>query len=738
MAKENASLVIFLNFIKMKRKESNVERSNGMLRSIANFLKPLKFNYFALFTIVLSTFILFGLMVGTVKQETYELKEFQVAPEVIRSLKTVEDVEKTEQERTRAANEVLPVYQFSDGIAGNRRAIADSVFDFFIDEKSALLEKTSNENPEVSEKSVVSVREKLKGLEEEEPSLQLTDAAIADLLAEDPNTLKAIKEEVGKEIVAELSKPIRATDVTFSKYDIERQLRVSYQIPDNVERSVITIARSMIVETETLNAELTELRREEARASVEPIRILQGQVLVREGQVIDSEVYRQLELAGLLTDQTEIKPMIAIGLFVIMMMAVIYMHFHHWREDAKVKKKSLAIVLVIYFFTVILMKLFTLLQPEFHFEIAFLFPTALASMLVKILVNDRTATMVSIVIAATAGILLQDGFASVIQIEMVLYILLGSLTSIYLIGNVAKRSTILRASIGVSMINLFFIGFYLLMTQATFELNEVLFYVIAAFVSGILSSALTIGLVPFFEMTFGILSDMRLIELSNPNHPLLKKILTETPGTYHHSVMVANLSDAACEAIGANGLLARVGSYYHDVGKTMRPRYFIENQHGERNPHDDLPPKRSKDIIIAHAEDGAKLLEKHKMPREIVDIARQHHGTSLLKFFVYKAKELGEDVNEEDYRYGGPKPRTKEVAVISIADSVEAAVRSMKEPTTEKISNLVQAIVADKLNDGQFDECDLSMKELRKIERTICESLNGMFHSRIEYPDEKE
>lgn len=253
-----------------------------------------------------------------------------------------------------------------------------------------------------------------------------------------------------------------------------------------------------------------------------------------------------------------------------------------------------------------------------------------------------------------------------------------------------------------------------------------------------LSSALTVGLLPFFETSFGILSDMKLIELSNPNHPLLKKILTEAPGTYHHSVMVANLSDSACEAIGANGLLARVGAYYHDIGKTVRPHYFIENQHAGKNPHDALPPWKSKDIIIAHAEDGAKLLEKHKMPIEIVNIARQHHGTSLLKFFVFKAKELGEEVKEEDYRYGGPKPQTKEIAVISIADSVEAAVRSMKEPTTEKINALVQAIINDKLKDGQFDECDLSMKELKKVERTICKTLNGIFHNRIEYPEESE
>jgi len=262
-------------------------------------------------------------------------------------------------------------------------------------------------------------------------------------------------------------------------------------------------------------------------------------------------------------------------------------------------------------------------------------------------------------------------------------------------------------------------------------------YVFSAAISGITSSILTIGLLPFFEATFGILSTIKLIELSNPNHPLLRKILTETPGTYHHSVMVANLAEAASEAIGANGLLARVGCYYHDIGKTKRPQFFIENQMNIENPHDKLQPVTSKNIIFAHVTDGVKILSKNKMPKEIIDIAEQHHGSSLLKFFYHKAKESGEDVKEEDYRYPGPKPQTKEAAIISVADSVEAAVRSMKQPTKEKIAALVKSIVRDRINDQQFSECDITLKELDIIEQTLCQTLNGIFHSRIEYPDAK-
>ncbi|RKJ21997.1 HDIG domain-containing protein, partial [Butyricicoccus sp. 1XD8-22] len=240
------------------------------------------------------------------------------------------------------------------------------------------------------------------------------------------------------------------------------------------------------------------------------------------------------------------------------------------------------------------------------------------------------------------------------------------------------------------------------------------------------SGALTMGLLPFFESAFGLLSTMKLIELSNPNHPLLKKILTETPGTYHHSVMVANLAEAACEAIDADGLLARVGCYYHDVGKTRRPAFFIENQMSGINPHDSLPPERSAEIILAHTTDGAELLRRHKMPKEIIDIALQHHGTSTLKFFVHKAKEEGKEVDEALFSYPGPKPQTKEAAVISIADSVEAAVRSMKNPNAEKVRNLVHSIIQSRVQENQFDECDVSIKELKIIEEVLCETLNGI------------
>ncbi len=707
-----------------------------MFQPIKKLFKSLKFNYLSLFLIGLSTILLFTFMYGSVKKETYELKSFQISPDTIRSLKTVEDTVKTEQDRERAANEVGPSYVLSEDVVKNRQAIATSFFDFLIEVKNSNEpDQTESEEASKSAKELVSeMRTKLSSLEKEEPNLRLSDDAITSLLSLSTDDLLNAQSVLVGVLGEELSKPVRTADLTTVRYEVERKIRLTESVSPSILQTLITLSRSLVVETESIHEDMTKARVAQARESVEPTRILQGQVIVREGQLIDKEIFRQLELAGVLSNQSSMKPLAGLILFVLFVGAIIFMHFQSWSENRVVKKKALLIVLAVFFLLVIMMKLISLIEKDFDVLLAFLFPTALAPMLIKLLTNERLALMTTIITAATAGILLQEGYAAIIQMEVALYILFGGIVSLYLLGNNGRRSNILRTSLGVSVSNMMFIAFYLLMTQSSYDLTELVYYMIAAIVSGILSGALTIGLMPFFESAFRLLSDMRLIELSNPNHPLLKKVLTETPGTYHHSVMVANLADAACESIGANGLLARVGSYYHDIGKTLRPGFFIENQHAGQNPHDALPPEKSRDIIIAHGEDGAKLLEKHKMPVEIIDIARQHHGTSTLKYFYFKAKESGEDVKEEDFRYAGPKPQTKEIAIISIADSVEAAVRSMKEPTSDNIAALVRSIVNDKMNDGQFDECDLSMKELKTAERVICETLNGIFHNRIEYP----
>lgn len=707
-----------------------------MVSRIRAMIEKTGFTVFSISMIFLIGIIFFSFFYSTVRDNTYNVELFQLSEDTIRSSKTVEDPVKTEQERQRAAAELTPSYKFNDELADNQSAVISSLFDY-VDEAKALQPQDSEEETADIQDMITELRETTRLIETSENGLRLTDDMLRSLLTASESRLNLVEREIKEIVEGILESPVREQDVNAKRNEAEQLIRSNEEIPASVLQPAISIGRFGIMANETVDETLTEAQLDQARKSVEPTRILQGQVLVQEGQVIDREVYRQLELAGMTEQGADLKPGLALLMLVLIIMTILWIIIYRSKESEQKKTIAILVITAVSFISLTLMKLLSLVNGNFDVEITFLFPTALAGMIVRMLINERTAVLVTILLAASAGIMLQNDFAPVLQMETVLYILFGGLAGIYLIERDDRRARLLQTSLFIAVVNSLFIAFYLLISQSQYDMAEIGYYFAAAVISGLLSGALTIGLLPFFEWAFGLISPMRLIELSNPNHPLLKKILTETPGTYHHSVMVANLADASCEAIGANGLLARVGCYYHDIGKTKRPQYFIENQVNIANPHDSLPPEKSRDIILSHASQGAELLRKHKMPKEIIDIADQHHGTSLLKFFYMKEKEMNPDVEETAYRYAGPKPQTKEIAVIMAADSIEAAVRSMKDPTSEKIKKLVNAIIEDKLKDGQFDECDITMKELKTIKNVMCETLNGIFHTRIEYPKDE-
>ncbi|MFO7315601.1 MAG: HD family phosphohydrolase [Bacilli bacterium] len=690
------------------------------------------FGFRVLLVVVLSItgVIQFFMMLGNVLGDTYDVQAFQLAPETIRAVKTVEDTEKTEQERLEAEEAVEPVYVFDEEIADHRVALLDTIFDITLDVRKEI----SNSSATLSkEEKIQKLKDKLKEITESQTSLQLTDNDLWTLLTANEKDLIQTYNALIRLVTNVLSNPIRKENVTAVRNELETKIRGDEEISEALVSPSVALGKTAVVETETLDEEKTEELKQQARNSVEPVRILQGQIIVQEGELIDREKYRQLELLGMTNNKASIKPVLGLAILVLLQMTFLFFLFDKLNMDVQKKRKQLVVTLIIYLISIALMELINLLD-NFEVQIGFIFPSALATMLISFLASNQVASLVTVLVAASAGVIFQEGYSAVMQMEIALYILLGGFSCIYFMKSIENRSDILKGCGVVVIVNLIFIAIYLLMSQSYYEPSELLFYGISAIVSGMLSGALTMGLLPFFESAFGILSTMKLIELSNPNHPLLKKILTETPGTYHHSIMVANMAEAACEAIGADGLLARVGSYYHDIGKTRRPAFFVENQMSGINPHDSLPPERSAEIIIAHTTDGAEILQKHKMPQEFIDIALQHHGTSSLKYFLHKAKEQGELKDPSIFRYPGPKPQTKEIAVISIADSVEAAARSMKEPNAEKLRNLVQSIIKERLEEDQFDECDISIRELKVIEKVLCETLNGTFHSRIEYP----
>ncbi len=260
----------------------------------------------------------------------------------------------------------------------------------------------------------------------------------------------------------------------------------------------------------------------------------------------------------------------------------------------------------------------------------------------------------------------------------------------------------------------------------------------------VISGLLMTGLLPFIEGIFDVQTEISLLELGDVAHPLLQELVRRAPGTYNHSINVASIAEAAAESIGANGLLLRVGAYFHDIGKMLKPQYFVENQGTQANRHETLLPAMSTLIIIAHVKDGADLARQHHLPQPLIDLILQHHGTTLVEYFFNRAnKQSAEDpdaghVDEGSYRYPGPKPQTREAAVLMLSDAVESASRSLTEPAPARIESLVHDIAMKRLLDGQFDECGLTLQELRTIEESLVKSLTAMYHGRVKYPDQQQ
>ena len=331
------------------------------------------------------------------------------------------------------------------------------------------------------------------------------------------------------------------------------------------------------------------------------------------------------------------------------------------------------------------------------------------------------------------------GFIFLGEIDYIIIALAGGLISIFSIRKSTQRSSLTRAGLLIAVVNVISIIALSLIhgNPADYIFRNSMWGIL----NGFISAVLTIGILPFLETVFDISSSFRLMELTNPNQPLLKQLLVEAPGTYHHSVVVGNLAEAATEEIGGNSLLARVGAYYHDIGKLKRPYFFAENQEAYKNIHDDLEPSLSALVIASHVKEGVDLARKYRLPKPIIDIINQHHGTGIISYFYHRALQANNidksnEVDEESYRYSGPKPQSKEAGVILLADMLEAEARTLNNPTASRIKNLTQNVISRNLVNGQLDDCNLTLRELNKIKDIFSRILTGMFHNRVEYPDE--
>ncbi len=357
---------------------------------------------------------------------------------------------------------------------------------------------------------------------------------------------------------------------------------------------------------------------------------------------------------------------------------------------------------------------------------AFAIPAFMGIVLISLLIDVRIAIVFNIVVSIITLLVVGDK-----NFDFALYLFIGGSLSSIVSHKIQSRIQFISHGFLSSLISALFVLAIELVYQTDGEM--ILYNSINSFVGTALSFVLAYGTLPIWEYIFDYATPIRLMELSNPNHPLLKRLLLEAPGTYHHSLIVGNLSEVACEAVGGNYLLARIGAYYHDIGKLKRPFYFKENQIVEEDPHNKISPTLSALIITSHTKDGVEIGKEYKLPKQVLDIIRQHHGTTKVAFFYGKALTQNQQVSEQKFRYEGPVPQSKEAAIVMLADSVEAAVRALSSPTPQLIESTIRGIIYEKLMDGQLNSSNLTFKELETICDSFIKVLTGVFHKRVSY-----
>lgn len=667
---------------------------------------------------------------NNVYSQTYELERFDRAKETIRSPITIENELETDRKIRETVLAVGDRYTILEEITEDQTNYIEEIFDAV----NTLTSDTSNkeDEPDKNQLSYDEIVIQLQEILSPEITDKIDDIVFMHLIQLDEKDRNHGKDVFLKAVTKVLENGVRIENIESAKEEVSAIIKYS-TLNTEVKKTLNELIDFAIVENSFFDVEKTMEARNEAASNVEPVVIRTGDIIVREGQIITNEIYEDLKLVGVLNKEKSVLPGIGLALFILMIVSLVWYELNRLYHREELDQGKILAVILISVIMAVLMKVVSLYTDQLN-HLYLLVPVATGVLLLKMLIYERLSIVFSVVFSFLGSILFNGEISGTLNLEAGIYFFFFQLAGIIFLTNIKDRVTIMKAAFGMAIVNVMTIAMYILLSFEKFEVITLTIHVAFGIGAAILSAVLTIGLLPFFETGLGILSDGKLLALANPNQPLLRKLLTEAPGTYHHSVMVANLSEAACEAIGANGLLARVGSYYHDIGKTKKPHYFIENQVAIRNPHDFIEPDKSANIIINHVIDGAEMLRQHKLPREIIDIAEQHHGTSLVSYFYHKAKEKDEEVKEDDFRYPGPKPSTKEGGIISICDSAEAAVRSLKEPSPEKIEKIVDSIVNNKLMDGQLDDTPLTLEELHTIRETVCEALKGIFHSRIQYP----
>ncbi len=711
----------------MKKNKKNISKLKKLTRNI---------NVQRMFLVLITVLIAFFIIETGAQPTKYKLSVGDVSRYDIPAPRDIVNEVLTEQNRLAAMESVEPVTKedtkafveviykkddFFKAVTGARTSIEKYIKDIGIssrDENYAQYLKDAQDN------AVSSLSEQVKN-----QGITLSQDQINYLVVKATDSELETFEELTRRLISESM----AEEVTESNLAIHlHRLQNSYQGEQGISQELKNVGehlvRSILKPNRVVDDEATAKKKEEAyNDNANTVKIKKESRIISFGDIVTADKLKLLEELNLLEKNGRYDYLFSAGiLFVILFLtALTALFLRKYNRDIYNSRKNILLICLIV--TIILV----LARYLFTFYDGLVIPIFVGTMLVATLLNIDTAVVINCVLTVGISIMSKG------NLKFLYLGLICGVISAFMVSKANQRSRMSMNGVLLGLINTAFIVSLDFIYKS--DSKTILIDSIVVFLNGFVSMILTIGFLPFLESAFNIVTPLKLLELSNPNHPLLKRLLIEAPGTYHHSLMVGNLAEIATEDLGGNALLARAGAYFHDVGKLKRPDFFKENQLTE-NPHDRMTPNLSTLVITSHTKDGLDIAAKYKLPQAILDIIKQHHGTTLVAYFYHKALkgESDTEIRQQDYRYDGPKPQTREAAVVMLADSVEAAVRSMNDKTEAKIEALIRKIIKDKLDDGQLDNCQLTLNDLDKIANSFMRVLSGYFHAREQYPEIKD
>ncbi|MFD1440626.1 HD family phosphohydrolase [Lacticaseibacillus hegangensis] len=664
------------------------------------------------------------------------------AEETIIATQTVQDQPATAQARKAAANATAPVYSYDSTVSTKQQDQLDRLQKAMTTTENQVVSAAQKKYQDASGKDANAVYVK--------PTPSALTAAFRDTYAKSeypyfyqfPDRFYRAafalttqeRDTVFKTVVPAVERQLqgRLTDSNLASAQKAATAELSTSDLTTAQRRMgTTLIEQTIIPNQLINEAKTKAKQAEARLAVDPVEIVQGQVIVQQGQIVDRTVSHQLDVLGLTKRRA---PWALFGLLLLVAIQAIALLTLLRQYPANRQRKLALLYSGLIGLSVLVMLGLRFVAKTGGANLAMLLPAALVPLLLRNFIGRRFALLAALmqtflaffVFYSTTGTLFTAATA------------ISYLTSGVLAVMVQRK----RLNDEAKLVAFWVVGVNLLLTLSTLLLQGARFTALATWqslgfvvVGQVLGYVLALGATPYLEMIWQDDSVFKLNQLSDPNDPLLRDLMEKAPGTYHHSMMVASLASNAVAAIGGRTMLTRVACYYHDVGKLKKPLYFTENQPaGFDSPHNHLTAPESAAIIFAHVTDGVAMLKARHMPQFIIDICQQHHGTTLMKYFYHEAKEADPSTKESDYRYDGPKPQTIEAAVVNIADTCEAAVRSMKHPTHASIQTFVHNITNERLLDGQFDESPITVEQLRQVEASLVGGLTSTFYTRIEYP----